>query len=167
VAPVFSEDGTVTYYVPAGRWTHLISGLVVEGSGWRTESHPYSSLPLLVRPNSVIPVGSSDARADYDFPEGVTLRAYQIEDGALVNVAIPTQDGRPGSTFTLKRTGDEIAVSPGPTVSDWRLLLVGEVCKSATNGTLDAVAEGCVVVPNSRDAAVTVILAKSATGAAS
>ena len=30
VAPVFSADGWVEYYVPEGRWTHYLSGEVVE-----------------------------------------------------------------------------------------------------------------------------------------
>jgi alpha-D-xyloside xylohydrolase len=158
VAPVFSESGAVTYYVPAGRWTHFLSGAIVEGPGWRTERHPYSSLPLLVRPNSVIPIGASEARADYDYPEGVTLRAYEIEDGALLNVAIPMQDGRPGSTFTLRRVGDEITVIPGSGASDWRLLLVGETAASAARGTLEATADGCLVVPATADATLKVTL---------
>lgn len=34
VAPVFREDGEVEYYLPAGRWTHLLSGEVA-GGAWR------------------------------------------------------------------------------------------------------------------------------------
>ena len=158
VAPVFSESGVVRYYVPAGKWTHLMSGETVEGPGWREEQHPYSSLPLFVRPNSVIPIGASEARADYDYPDGVTLRAYEIEDGALLNVAIPRQDGRPGSTFTLRRTGDEITVTPASGASDWRLLLVGETAASASRGTIEATAEGCLVAPAAADATLKVTL---------
>jgi alpha-D-xyloside xylohydrolase len=33
VAPVFSSDGTVSYYLPPGRWTSLLSGAVVDGGG--------------------------------------------------------------------------------------------------------------------------------------
>jgi len=48
VAPVFSDD-VVDYYLPAGRWTNLITGAVVEGPGWKRESHGFLSLPLMVR----------------------------------------------------------------------------------------------------------------------
>jgi len=48
VAPVFAESGEVTYYLPAGRWRHLLSGETAEGPGWRTEKHGYFSLPLWV-----------------------------------------------------------------------------------------------------------------------
>jgi alpha-D-xyloside xylohydrolase len=50
IAPVFSEDGTVDYYVPAGRWTNLLTGQVQEDPGWCRETHGFLSLPLMVRP---------------------------------------------------------------------------------------------------------------------
>lgn len=57
VAPVFRQDGVVDYYLPAGRWTHFLSGEVVEGGGWRRDAYDFFSLPLFARPNSIIPVG--------------------------------------------------------------------------------------------------------------
>jgi alpha-D-xyloside xylohydrolase len=49
VAPVFSEDGEVSYYIPAGEWTQLLTGETVQGGCWKTETHGFLSLPLLVR----------------------------------------------------------------------------------------------------------------------
>jgi alpha-D-xyloside xylohydrolase len=158
VAPVFSESGTVAYYVPAGRWTSLLSGAVIEGPGWREEHHPYSSLPLLVRPNSVLPIGAYEARADYDYPRGVTLRAYGIEDGARVSVAVPTQDGGPGSTFEFHRDGGHVTVTPHAAAAGWRVLFVGETVESATGGTVEAAADGGLVLPTSIDGTVTLTL---------
>jgi alpha-D-xyloside xylohydrolase len=158
VAPVFSESGTVAYYVPAGRWTSLLSGAVIEGPGWREEHHPYSSLPLLVRPNSVLPIGACEARADYDYPRGVTLRAYGIEDGARVSVAVPTQDGGPGSTFEFHRDGGHVTVTPHAAAAGWRVLFVGETVESATGGTVEAAADGGLVLPTSIDGTVTLTL---------
>ena len=37
VAPVFSHDGNVNYYVPEGRWTNLLNGKVIEGPRWMRE----------------------------------------------------------------------------------------------------------------------------------
>ncbi|MBX3064076.1 MAG: alpha-xylosidase [Anaerolineae bacterium] len=48
VAPIFSDNGDVTYYLPAGEWRNLLTGEVVSGSSWRTEKHGYRSLPLWV-----------------------------------------------------------------------------------------------------------------------
>jgi len=46
VAPIFSEDGCVTYYLPEGEWKNLLTGEVCAGGKWRTETHDYFSLPL-------------------------------------------------------------------------------------------------------------------------
>jgi alpha-D-xyloside xylohydrolase len=49
VAPVFSEDGEVSYYLPEGEWTRLLTGETVKGGSWKKEKHDFLSLPLLVR----------------------------------------------------------------------------------------------------------------------
>jgi alpha-D-xyloside xylohydrolase len=50
VAPVFSEDGEVSYYLPEGEWKQLLTGETVQGGRWISEKHGYLSMPLLVRP---------------------------------------------------------------------------------------------------------------------
>ncbi len=50
VAPVFSDDGDVSYYVPEGTWTHYLTGRTVTGPRWVRERHAFDSVPLLVRP---------------------------------------------------------------------------------------------------------------------
>lgn len=67
VAPVFSFDGSVTYYVPEGTWTHLISRETVSGPKWVTETHSALSMPILVRPGSELRLGTRDDRPDYDY----------------------------------------------------------------------------------------------------
>ena len=49
VAPVMSDDGTVDYYLPEGRWTHLLSGETRQGPGWFRETCGYDTLPLYLR----------------------------------------------------------------------------------------------------------------------
>src|SRR5664280_3415986 len=108
--------------------------------------------------SSVLPIGECDARADYDYPRGVTLRAYAIEDGARVKVAVPEQDGGPGSTFELRREGAQVTVTPHAAAPGWRLLLVGETVESASGGTIEATAEGSLVLPASPDAIIALTL---------
>lgn len=76
VAPVFTPEGEVTFYVPEGRWTSLIDGRVYEGPRWFTETHGLKSLPLLVRPNSIIAFGQDD-RPDYDTRNPSQLRWFE------------------------------------------------------------------------------------------
>ena len=93
VVPVFSHDGSVNYYVPQGKWTDFANGTVIEGPRWVREAHDFMSLPLLVRPNSVVPIGIHNDKPDYDYCDGVTLQVYQLEDGKQINVEVPALDG--------------------------------------------------------------------------
>ena len=88
VAPVFSEQGTVDYYLPAGRWTHLLTGKVQEGGRWYRESHGFLSLPVLVKPGTVLALGAHDDRPDYDHADGVTFRVYELADGATASCSV-------------------------------------------------------------------------------
>ena len=96
VAPVFSRDNVVEYYVPEGRWTKFLTGELAEGPRWVREPHGFLSVPLLVRPNTVLPVGAREDRPDYDFADGVTFQVYQLKDSRSVVANIPALDGTAG-----------------------------------------------------------------------
>lgn len=75
VAPVFSDD-IVDYYVPAGRWTNLITGTVVEGPRWVRESHGFLSLPLLVREGTLLATDEGDHILLTAYGEGGEVTLY-------------------------------------------------------------------------------------------
>ncbi|SME89118.1 alpha-D-xyloside xylohydrolase [Paenibacillus barengoltzii] len=105
VAPVFSEQGDVTYYLPDGQWTHLLSGQTVEGGKWRKEKYDFFSLPLFVRPNSILATGANDVRPDYDYANEVQLGLYAIEDGATVSRTVRNIKGEAELQVTVVRQG--------------------------------------------------------------
>ncbi|GAA1509624.1 alpha-xylosidase [Dactylosporangium maewongense] len=130
VAPVFSADGDVSFYLPAGRWTDLRSGEVLSGPGWIRRRYGMGDLPVLARPGSVVPLGACDDRPDYPYADGVTLRVHELPDGAGTTVDIPSPQGRlsgtAGASFTVRRAGTTVEVrrdngSPAP----WRVQLAG------------------------------------------
>lgn len=82
VAPVLREDGFVTYYLPDGTWTHMLSGEVHTGGRWYKEQYDFFSLPVFVRENTILPVGSCDARPVYDYADGVVLKLYSLNGEA-------------------------------------------------------------------------------------
>ncbi|ELP66518.1 alpha-xylosidase [Streptomyces turgidiscabies] len=133
VAPVFSDDGTVEYYVPEGTWTNILTGAVVTGPRWVRERHDFHTLPLLARPDSVIPLAADDQRPVSAWAEGVELRVHAFADGAERTVVVPSPDG-PGETarFRLRREGARLHVetdSPHP----WRLRIGGPDARPHTN----------------------------------
>ncbi|GIE98454.1 alpha-xylosidase [Paractinoplanes rishiriensis] len=129
VAPVFSTEGEVSYYVPAGRWTRFGTSEVVEGPAWVTETHGFDSVPLLVRPGAVIPFGSRTDRPDYDHRDGVTLIVHEPAEGSTV---VRVGD----STFTVTREGDAIRVQRDGAALPWQVEIVGG--RSAALGAGDA-----------------------------
>jgi alpha-D-xyloside xylohydrolase len=128
VAPVLTATGEVTYYVPAGTWTHFMTGEQVTGPRWVTERHGFHTAPLLVRPGAVIPVGAVDDRPEYDYADGVTLRLFEIPDGARVTTVIPPG----GREFVTTRAGNVIrveAVTAGDARGSWQAWHVGRVVR--------------------------------------
>ncbi len=125
VAPVFNGPGDVAFYVPEGTWTHFLTGEQVAGARWHRERHAFMSLPLLVRPGAVIPVGAIGDRPDYDYADGVTLRVYQLPDGARVTTTIPATTGQDAAVFVTSRQAGSIRVEAADAPGAWRVLLVG------------------------------------------
>lgn len=131
VAPVFTEDGEVDYYLPApadGAWTHLLSGEKKPGGRWHRETHGFLSLPLYVAPNTVLPWGAETERPDYDYARGVVLRVFELADGASAAFTVPTADGRIAARGTVRREGTQYtAVLNEGRLHDWRLDVDGRL----------------------------------------
>ncbi|GHJ36474.1 alpha-xylosidase [Streptomyces sp. TS71-3] len=124
VAPVFSDAGDVAYYVPEGTWTHFLTGESVTGPRWVRERHGFLSVPLLVRPGAVIPVGAVDDRPDYAYADGVTLRVFAPEPGSQVTVPVGE------TTFTVAREGDTLRASAGDPSAPWSVECGGRTARA-------------------------------------
>jgi len=138
VAPVFTHDGSVSYYVPEGCWTNLLNGQQVEGPGWKRETHDFMSLPLLVRPNSMIPIGNRTDKPDYDFSDGVTLQIFSLDDGYSAKVEIPSLDGKIETIFEIERQGNTIHVQKHGTAKAWNVALGGSTLAKLEKQTNEA-----------------------------
>lgn len=86
VAPVFTESGDVDYYLPHGKWTHFLSNKRVEGGGWIKENYDFFSLPLLVRENSIVPMGANNQSPEYVYTDGLTLHIFELNKSATAVV---------------------------------------------------------------------------------
>jgi alpha-D-xyloside xylohydrolase len=89
IAPVMSPEGEVTFYVPAGVWTHVVTGEQLTGPAWVTQKHDFDSVPVLARPGSVIPFGAVQDRPDYAWADDVQLRMFAPSEGQRTRVTIP------------------------------------------------------------------------------
>jgi alpha-D-xyloside xylohydrolase len=134
VAPIFSYDGTVDYYVPQGRWINAFTQQEVIGPRWVRETYDFLSLPLLVRPNTLLAVGPRGA-VEFDYVDDATFELHDLEDGATATATVWSADRARSRTLSVVRAGDRLAVrADGP----WRLLLVGREAEGTEDpmGTL-------------------------------
>ncbi len=123
VAPVFNEEGTVEYYLPKGTWINYLTGETHDGPGWFAGKFDYHALPLMVAPNSILPVGASVNRPDYDYSENVTFCLSAFDDGAYAGVTVTDERGNPRLFATARREGEKLYVSvSGKGNLSWRQL---------------------------------------------
>lgn len=110
VAPIFNEDGIGRYYLPKGKWTHLLTDEVVDGGEWKSEYYDYMSLPLFVRENTILPTGENENRPDYDYVDNVTFNLYELKEDEEAKTTIHDLDGELCVTITARKDGDKIIV---------------------------------------------------------
>lgn len=147
VAPVFNDRGDVDFYVPEGKWTDLQTGKVYDGGRWYSENYDYFHLPLLVRPNSIVPMGRSDQTV-YDYADGTVYNVYQLEDGKRVERCIYDINADEAACLTVSRKGNSISVSmEGRDASKpWKLCLKG-VQSVLTAAVTETCEDGIHVIP--------------------
>ena len=121
VAPVFTKEGDVDYYLPAGTWTNLLDNRVVEGGRWLREVHDFMSLPLMVRENTLLPIGADDQNVEYDYGKDLTLHLFALKDQARADVK--DMYGNPMLTACAKNEGGSVTLTFEGRAEDLSLVL--------------------------------------------
>ncbi len=143
VAPVFTKEGDVDYYLPEGTWTGFLDNRIVEGGKWQHEVHDFMSLPLMARENSIIAVGADDQNVEYDFGKDLTLHVFQLKTRAcadikdmngndMLKVCAENSNGKVTFTFSGRAENLSILLRNVDQVKD----LTGATAEKADFGTL-------------------------------
>lgn len=149
----------VEHYIPTGRWTHFVTGRTLDGPAWVREHYDVSSLPIFVRPGTIVPEDSHADSSDYDFADGVTLRAYELADGAPVTTEVPDLHGVADSVFAVARTGSSVTAERTTGTKPWRLMLVNmKTVAGVAGGTAEITGDGALITPAGGAARVEITL---------
>lgn len=132
VAPVFSAEGEVEFYLPRGRWTSILTGETVDGGGWRRETHGFDSLPLYARGGALVARGSRVDRPDYDYLDGLVLDFYPDGGSGSHSVTVTGVDGHE-ATFDATWTADQVVVTSAAT-QPWSVRVGGGEAVAASAG---------------------------------
>lgn len=85
VAPVFSEEGDVEFYLPEGAWTSFWDDEeVIQGPRWIKQRHDFTTLPMYVREGTVLVLGQEgETRTVYDWmdSENREVKTYGNVEG--------------------------------------------------------------------------------------
>jgi alpha-D-xyloside xylohydrolase len=147
VAPIFRQDNVSEYYLPAGRWTNLLSGEVLDGPQWRHDAMGFKQMPLFVRENTMLALSSDEEKPDWNLTDELTLNLYQIADGASASATVHATESQHPVTFQCHRAGAKFTLTSDGRASNVRVALpsrrtIGEI----GNGKLrSAAGEGPVV----------------------
>lgn len=121
VAPVF-HDSRVEYYLPSGSWTHLLTGETRSGGRWFSEEQDFFGLPVWVRDNALICLGTSGSLADYDLARGVRLVCGRLEGRVSIEARLVDGKGDPAGVLEVYHDGRRVRVK-SPTLSDFQVHL--------------------------------------------
>jgi alpha-D-xyloside xylohydrolase len=129
VAPVFSAEGDVSFYLPPGRWTRLLPALgegkaeAVEGGRWMREKHDFMSMPLFARPGSIIPIGAVDNKADYDYAEGAAFHVFETMEGVESSASVADLGGAEALSCRVILKGDRLSIKVAGRAGTYKVAL--------------------------------------------
>ena len=148
-APIFKEDGRVSYYLPEGTWTNLLTGETKAGSCWHQEQHGYLSLPLMVPPNTILPMGADRERPDYDYAQEMELHLFELADGTEAVRNVFDTDGNIAAAVTARRSGAQVSVQVRGDKKPFSVCLRNRFSiESVIGGSWQAGTQGAVITPD-------------------
>jgi alpha-D-xyloside xylohydrolase len=123
VAPVFTEDGNVQFYLPEGRWTSWWDdSRFIDGPRWMREKHGFNSLPVYVREGTVMPIGLSEDEGligfGYDWVKGGSVKLYHVKEGCKAELV-----DKDGELVTTLEVGKDKALK-GHEFGNWSIITI-------------------------------------------
>lgn len=110
VAPIFNEDGVCTYYLPEGEYTHFMTNDIKKGGSYFTEIYDYFSLPLFVKPNTILAVGNHKQAPDYDYLDQIAYHVFALEDITTLTLSVYNTENREEETVMLIKEDADIII---------------------------------------------------------
>jgi alpha-D-xyloside xylohydrolase len=148
VAPVFNSDSKVKYYLPAGIWTNYLTNEKVTGGVWRNEIHDYRSIPLMVRPNSIIAIGECDNKTDYNYLNNLELHIFEFADNISISKVIYDNYAKNQIGISIEKNNNVLSIHVSNAKSSCSIVLRGIYnVQSVDNGKGVKEENGTRIVP--------------------
>lgn len=141
VAPIMNDEGRGNYYLPEGRWTHLLTNEILQGGKWYSEKYDYFSLPLFVRENSVMPIGASETEADYEFDQHVEFHVFEPSYSFDAEYMVYNGEGQAMAGTKVRKIESDYKISMSCKHHNFSIVLRNVFDHTAVKGTLAQVTD--------------------------
>lgn len=115
VAPIFNDRSEGNYYLPAGKWTNILTNKVydVPTGKWFKEKFDYMTLPLLARQNAILLTNPNAEHAKYDYLSSSELHIYQPTNGVHAQ-DIVDEEGNHHGEIRVTVDNNKITIDTSP-----------------------------------------------------
>ncbi|MDL2300926.1 alpha-xylosidase [Lachnospiraceae bacterium OttesenSCG-928-D06] len=153
VAPIFNDQSLANYYLPEGNWTDFLSGSKKTGGKWYKEDCSYMNIPLYVKENSIIAVGSCDNKPDYNYADGAELRIYELVNEA--STVIYNQSAEEELKINASRNSNQITINVTAN-KPYTIRLINLLAKDITGASMEIVGADTLLTPADDSKVITV-----------
>ena len=107
-APVTTSNDSIRIYIPSGIWTDFMTHEKVQGPRYITRKVAPNSVPVYVRPNSIIPTRTPDTNSGIGSLDNLTFTCFGLSTTAACEVF--ANGGQGSGLFTAEVTGNKIMI---------------------------------------------------------
>ncbi len=156
VAPIFNDESVGSFYLPQGTWTDFFTGEEMTGGVWTEKTYDYLHLPLMVRENSIMALGSCDDKPDYDYADGVELRVYALADNQECSTVVYDMQQKADLQVSITKSADTITIkAENAGGKPYTVRLVNVQAASASGAAMTVDGKDTILTPEADKVTVT------------
>ena len=124
-APVTTTNDSIRVYIPSGIWTDFMTHEKVQGPRYITRKVTPNSVPVYVRPNSIIPTRTPDTNSGIGSLDNLTFTCFGLGNGTTAACEVFADGGQGSGIFTAEVSGNKITIRTKNLGGTKHLLLSG------------------------------------------
>ena len=110
VCPVLTRNGQVAVYIPAGIWTDFMTREKIRGPKYLVRNVDSDTIPVFVRPNSILVTRSSDSHHETGILDGLTFTCFELAPGSVTACEVFGEDGNTSGIIRITTGNNRITV---------------------------------------------------------
>lgn len=111
VCPVLTRNGQISAYIPAGNWTDFMTREKIRGPKYLVRNVDAETIPVFVRPNSILVTRSSDSHHETGILDGLTFTCFELMPGSVAACEVFGEDGNTSGVIKVTCSGSKITVN--------------------------------------------------------